>query len=261
MPILTSLLHIHIETYSAPHVTAALAKSITDKITENLKSEIHSAIEKLQADFTHTTDFLEDEQRDIKENIKATETKIKDLESENIKLKQEINLMGGRLRSLEKISRSCNAEVHCVTERNQEDLLLVLKKMCDLIGSPLSFNSILSARRVAKINPSSNRPRNILVTFTGQYQRDQMMESFKAFNRKRTANPLNTSDLGLSDENKIYMVEHSSPEVKKLHADTREKLRHSYKFIWIKYGRVYARKTEGSTLIHIADHSVLNNLV
>lgn len=55
-------------------------------------------------------------------------------------------------------------------------------------------------------------------------------------------------------------MEHLSPETKKLHVATKEKFKNSYKYIWIKYGRVYVRKNENSDAIHISDLSSLLKL-
>lgn len=240
-------------------IEASLTKNIILNIKETIKSEINSAINQLKEDFTQTTDFLTAEQKDLKNNIKVTNDKLKTLETEKMQLQRELTEVGNRLRVLEKASRSCNLELHCIPEHKQENLLNIMRNICSTIGKPLLEQNISFARRVAKISTTTDRPRNVLVTFTSQSSRDSLIAAYKNYNKVHKEDPINSELLGISGRRqKIYIVEHLPPETKKLHTATREKLKNSYKYIWIKHGRVYVRKDEGSDAIHVSD---FNNLL
>lgn len=235
---------------------------IEDSITKKIKNEINLAVEQLQKDFTCTTDFLAAEQKDLKDKICETDKKIKNLEMENNNLCKELAEMGNRLRSIENISRSCNIEIQALPETKQEDLLGLMNHICTLINLPLVNTDIRSIRRVARIGVADKRPRNILVTFFTQHQRDNVLTAFKKYN-KNAAEPLNTAQLNiLAEKHNVYIVEHLSPEMKKLYADARKvaKRELSYSYVWVKHGRIYVRKTNDSAPIQIKDHDCLRNL-
>lgn len=242
-------------------IEASITKNIIANIKDTIKNEIGTAVKQLQDEFTHTTDFLSAEQKDLKNTINTTNEKVKTLETEKAQLQRDLADMGSRLRALEKVSRSCNAELHCIHENKQEDLLGVMRKISDKIGNPVLGQNISSIRRVAKVSPATDRPRNILVTFTSQSSRDSLITAYKEYNKAHKEDPINTDLLGISGrKQRIYIVEHLSPETKKLHVATKEKLKNSYKYIWIKYGRVYVRKNENSDAIHVSDLSGLLKL-
>ncbi|KAG7303278.1 hypothetical protein JYU34_011748 [Plutella xylostella] len=241
----------------------SIRTTITQDITSAVVREMNSAIEKLKIEFTHTTDFLAQEQVDLKKDIKEANARIKAIESENSALKSDLLSSNRRLAALEKTSRSHNLEIHCVPEKRAENLLSQMKNMCDHLGISVSDNEICSVRRVAKMNEASDRPRNILLTLSSERQRDNFISAYRRFNRSNGSNPLNSTHLGIQGDSKqIYLAEHMSPECKELHAATRKKAKSlSYKYVWAKYGRVYVRKNDVTPPLYIKDMDFLNSLV
>lgn len=240
-----------------------IEESLTRNIRNSIREEFNCAIEKLKQEFTQTTDFLAAEQADLRKDITITNDKIKHLEMENSKLSKELLVVGGRLKNLEKSSRSCNLEIQSVPEGKQENLLNVLRNLCRVVGADIADRDICSVRRVAKMNPSTNRPRNVLVTLTSERQRNDIISAFRSYNKTHKPEYFNSMHLGITGEkNKIYVVEHLSPETKELYAVTRRTAREqSYKYVWVKYGRIYARKTDDCAPIHITDKNCLLKLV
>lgn len=236
--------------------------SITRKINATIHKEINTAIDKLKADFTETTDFLAAEQADFKRNIQAADAKMSALELENSKLHGDFTSISKKLHSLDKASRSRNVEIQAVPERRSENLISMLKNLSDVLATSFQEADLCSVRRVAKLNPNSSRPRNILVTLPSERHRDSLISSFKRFNNANKADPVNTTHLGIEGEkNRIYVVEHLSPVTKELHAAARKFAKEaSYKYIWVKYDRVYLRKSDNNPAIHVKDLSYLKNL-
>lgn len=58
-------------------IEASVTKNITLNVKETIKTEINLAINQLKEEFTQTTDFLSEEQKDLKISIKATNERIK----------------------------------------------------------------------------------------------------------------------------------------------------------------------------------------
>ncbi|KAJ2951385.1 hypothetical protein O0L34_g13526 [Tuta absoluta] len=229
---------------------------------ENFKKELNAAIDALKKEFTQTTDFLAAEQKDLNAKIDETDQTIRNLKVENQKLTKELADVGSRLRSMESISRSYNVELQSLPEAKHEDLLNIMRNICGLLDIPLAGADIRSIRRVARLDSTDKRPRNVLVTLSSQSYRDNLITAFRRYN-KSASEPLNTTQLNFTGERQnLYIVEHLSQDVKKLYAETRKiaKKELSYNYVWVKYGRIYVRKSDDCVAIQIKTHSDLSKL-
>lgn len=111
-----------------------IERSITDNVKSTIRDEINYAIDKLKKEFTETTDFLAAKQDDMKKDIKNSGDKIRHLEAENSKLSMDLAKLEGRLRTIENSSRRCNVEIQMLPEHKLENLVGLLKKICDQIN-------------------------------------------------------------------------------------------------------------------------------
>lgn len=206
---------------------------------------------------------MESEQKDIKNELHSVNTKIASFESEKSGIQSEMRDLKRRLISLEKFSRSRNVELQMLPEKPNENLAAIVKKICQIIKAPISDGDICAVHRTAKIDPSTQRPRNVLITLPSERHRDHLLSSYKRFNKSLKSDHLNTSYLDIAGEkHNIYMVEHLAPECKSLHAaDRRVAKERQYNYVWIKFGRVYVRKNESSPAIVIKDLACLDKLV
>lgn len=231
-------------------------------MNRTIVSQITSATENLKADFTSTTDFLVKEQQDLKKELTSANNTISRLESEKAKLQSEFIIMERRITSLEKVSRSRNLEIQAVPDRRNEDTLAIVKKICNTIKVPIQDSDICAVRRIAKIIPGSSRPRNILVTLPSERHRDVIISAYKRYNKNHRSDPLNTALLDVPGEKcTIYLAEHLSAECKELYAAARRfSKEHSYKYVWVKYSRVYLRKDDSSSAIFVRDLPTLSKL-
>lgn len=237
-------------------------KVLKAEVRAMVKHELESTLKNLKDEFTATTDFMCDEQRSLKSDININADKIKNLESEKTKLLSEIARLNARLNGIEKISRSCNIEIQAVPEQKNENVLGLLKKLCDVIKLPLDDGKISACRRVAKHNATSSRPRNIVVTFASPRIRDMVLSASHRYVKAHPGRGLTSIDLEIPGETrKIFVTEHLSPEQKSLHAASRQTAKErGYKYVWIKYGQIYMRKDESAGAVLIKDMDSLNKL-
>lgn len=239
-------------------------KHIKDSLTHELKaavrSEINCAMEKYKAEINHSIEFLADDQRDLKVAIDAAHAQIKLIEVEKSNLQTSFQNLERRLSVIERTSRSKNLELHSVPEKRSENLLALLKNLGERLKVNIPDTS--GARRISKFNNSNDRPRNILVSLPSERHRDIIIAAYKKYNKTNAGSPLNSSDLGVPGEPfRVYVVEHLAPECKELYAAARKAAKEQhYRFIWVKYGRIYVRKEENSAPIHIKDRESLSNL-
>ncbi|KAL4711045.1 hypothetical protein ACJJTC_015221 [Scirpophaga incertulas] len=166
-----------------------------------------------------------------------------------------------RLSTLEKVSRGCNFEIQCVPEKKSENLLTIVRNLLTEIKIS-NETDIKSAKRIAKMDKDSARPRGILVTLSSERDRDNVLSAYKRYNRDNKANQLSSTHIGIQGERCLmYVTEHLSPETKQLHAAARLAARNlSYKYVWVKYGRVYIRKSDDSPAIHVKNLDFLRNI-
>ncbi|KAJ2951832.1 hypothetical protein O0L34_g13995 [Tuta absoluta] len=221
---------------------------------QQIDAKITVAIQGLEDNFTKATDFLEDNQKEIKTNVSAATNRIKSLEVEKLALETSVIELNRRIETLEKTSRSRNIEIQAVPEKKSENVMFIIKKIYEVLNIPSPAEAETSSvRRVAKLKPDSDRPRNILLTLQSERQRDQLISAFRRYNKNNPKAELSSSSIGLpGPSQRIYLSEHLSSQCKELHYAARKFAKeHSFTYVWIKYGRVYLRKNDNEPAIHI----------
>ncbi|CAK1589525.1 unnamed protein product [Parnassius mnemosyne] len=237
-------------------------KALKDDVKNLVQAEMDSMVQQLKDDFTVTTNFICDEQSSLKQEIENKSNIIKHLESETLRFQKEINVLTNPLTSIEKISRNKNLEIQLVPQSRNENPMLLFRNLCKTVDLQIDDENIHSCRRFAKYETSSDRPRNIIVTLINPRLRDQVLSACYRYNKAHKDNPLNTNDIGLHcEKRKIYVTEHLSPECKALHAAARKFAKEKkYKYVWVKYGRIYIRKEDTAACIHIRNMDCLKKL-
>lgn len=165
---------------------------------------------------------------------------------------------------LDQLMRASNIELQCVPEHRGENLTSLMKQIGRTVGCVINDNDIYYCSRTAKMNSNSSRPRSILVKLSSPQLRDSLIASVQKYNKTHPQNKLNTSDLGIaaSSSTQVYVVENLSPENKSLHAAARIRARElNYKFVWVRAGRIFMRKSETTKVILVRSTDVLEKLL
>ena len=236
-----------------------LKKNIIEQFENKLKDVLDHV-----AGITSSISFLEEKYETIREDMSNKIKCIKTLETENSILKTNISELTTRLNLIEQHGRADNLEIQCIPEHKNENLLSVTKQIANSINYKLNDADIHLCTRIAKQNKDSRRPRSVLVKFSNQRIRDAFLAATINFNKK-ASNPterLNTSHLGIGGDKKpIYVLQHLSPTVKSPHAAARLKAKEiGYRFVWVKGGTVYMRKSEDSAYKNIKNINCLKDL-
>ena len=241
---------------------ATAIQEFKDTITDFLSSElkpIKRDLQDLKESFTfHTKQF-----DDLQAEHFTTKNTLKYLNTENEQLKNTIADLGHKLNYFEQQARSNNVEVQCLPEHKQENLYIVTKHLGSVVGCDLKDSDILHATRIAKLNTSNPRPRSVVVQLVSSRIRDQLLAAVVNYNKKHKDNKLNTSDLGIGgNRTPVYVAEHLSATNKSLHAAARIKAKEKgYKYVWVRGGKIYARRDDNTDHIHIKNTETLNKLV
>ncbi|XP_013179003.1 PREDICTED: uncharacterized protein LOC106126082 [Papilio xuthus] len=246
------------------------AKSADSLTLENVKAVMQETMDGLLGNMEmRMTKAIEEKYKeifkefnDMKESITHLKTECENLKKENESLKTTVTDLGNRLTTFEQYSRRSNLEIQCIPEHKAENLINVVNQIAKVVGNNLTETDINKCTRIAKMNPESKRPRSVVVTFASPRSRDAFLASVIQFNKKNRNDKLNTSHIGYGGvKSSIYVVEHLAPEVKKLHAQTREAAKKlNYKFVWVKNSRIFMRKSETSEHITIREANQLKSL-
>ncbi|KAL4704161.1 hypothetical protein ACJJTC_007144 [Scirpophaga incertulas] len=188
------------------HCMATFSQKLRQELNKDMRSFIGIEIQKLKSEFTVTTDFLAAEQKDLREEIQARREMIETLQTENSRLQKDVKSLEERLIAAEKLSRSKNIEIQAVPERKNEDLLRMFKKLCEAINLPLVDAEVHACRRVAKMDPKSDRPRNILVSLASPIIRDKILSAAARFNKASKNDPLRLDINTIKPEDKDELL-------------------------------------------------------
>lgn len=238
-------------------ITSSIKTSISNVLTtelKNLKSEI--------TEIKESMNFINCQYEDFLKEHESNKEHINELRENNSTIQCTLDNFTSQINSLEQRARSNNLEIQCVPENKRENLLSIVMKLSDVIGSNISIDNISNCTRVAKSNRTSHRPRNIIVQFVSPRMRDEVLASVIKFNKSNQQNKLNTGHLGYEGEKKaIFVSEHLSPTNKALHAAARSKAKElGYKYVWVRNGRIFMRKDDQSDLITINSITTLDKL-
>lgn len=242
--------------------TSSIMINLIQEVKSLMTTEMSKLISELKDEFTKTTDFIMNEVKDLKQEITTKDKIIQTLQNDQILLKNEMSVIRGRFNVLEKLSRDRNIEVQAVPENRNENVVSLLKELCNTIKYPISDSDIQSCRRVAKMDSSSKRPRNIVVTLSSPRIRDEIISTTHRYNKEHKQNKLNSHHIGLTGEcHQIYVTEHLSPETKQLYAAVRRFAKgNNYTYSWVKYGQIYLRKTDRTDAIQVKNLEMLSSL-
>lgn len=241
---------------------------LLDTFKDNIMSHMNSKVTEISNQLSQVTEsitFMEQEYENVKKEMQQKIETIKFLESENQIMRTNMQELNSRLTQIEQQSRANNLEIQCLPEHKNENLLTVVKQIATTINYNVKDTDIHLCTRVAKIQKNSSRPRSIIVKFSCPRIRDEFLAATITFNKKNTNiyDKLNTSHVGLGcDKKPIYIVEHLSPTQKSLHAACRIKARElKYRFVWVKGGQIFMRKSESSVYKLIKNMDSLSTLV
>lgn len=239
-----------------------LTTDIRKIVQESVRAELKDIRSELNV-MRDSLDFTSKQYDDMKLTLEEKSKQIDQLQKENNSMKPIIKDMTFRLTQMEQHARSCNIEILSVPEYKSENLNVTMMQLCKVISCPLKENDIVMSTRIAKHNPEGARPRSIIVKLTSPAIRDEILAAVIKFNKANVTNKLNTAHLGIGGEKRpVYVAEHLAPQNRSLHHATRMLAKEkNYKFVWVRNGRIFAKKCENSERLLISDMDSLVKLV
>lgn len=213
--------------------------------------------------FQRTVSFLSDRYDELKTELDVKTEKITSLEKSNHSLHEALQNLTKRVNNTEQYARANNVEVQCVPESKSENVVDTVLNIGKVIKSKIKDADISHCTRIAKKDSTSKRPRSILVKFNTPRLRDEFLAASIKFNRSQPQDRLSTGHLGATADKAqpIYVVEHLSADNKSLHAAARARAKDlGYRFVWVRNGRIFVKKSEDSDCIFVDNLEKLKEL-
>ncbi|KOB77970.1 Zinc finger DNA binding protein [Operophtera brumata] len=168
-------------------------------------------------------------------------------------LEQTVKELKMALNTCEQESLLNDVEVTGLPEIKGENLLGLIPLLSTKIGVPFDDREIISIVRsgpnLSQENSASPlRPRKIVVRFNRRITRDKCIQRARQLSRGLTS-----VELGLEGPPaRLYFNERLTRINRQLFAKAREQCRHhQWRYCWTKGGRIYLRKEEGSSVVHV----------
>ncbi|XP_053611109.1 uncharacterized protein LOC128677873 [Plodia interpunctella] len=212
--------------------------SVTNGETRKLVTSLETSVQ-----------FNTDQCEELKEKVDSLVEKNKSLSSLEEKLEvmtRNYNQLLTELNANNQRDRLMNLEIVGVPENKEENIIELVLAVAAHADVDISPNDILEAHRVTPRVRLQGRPRNIVVRMKSRVIKDNILSGVRR-------NRLTTKNLNMSGSAKpVFVNEHLTYYNKQLLKKCREvaKLK-NFQYVWIKHGRIYVRKADGSPPIQI----------
>lgn len=230
----------------------------------NAMDEIRKGQKNMEKEFNKTIDDLSSKLQDNTsalvihtERIEAYMKCVEELKAENNRLKEKNAELEKRIEDAESYSRRNCVEICGVPETPNEkiaDVIDVVKKVGIAVDMEITESMIDTCHRLGR-RQGTAEPRGIIVKFVRRLDKDSLLA------KKREKRQLSTRHMDLHSDRPVYINESLTSAQRKLFAMARQvKKEKSYKFVWHRGGRIFAKKEENGTVIAINNQSDLSKM-
>lgn len=178
--------------------------------------------------------------------IISLEQKLASVSVLNQNLEKSVSDLKYQLNKLDQYNRRINLEIHGIERQNgggkDENLMTILKKCAEKMGILFDETDVLAVHRLP-VKRQDIIP-GIIVQFCSKSRRDIWLEN----RRKITTN----RDIGGNSDSRVFFNENLSRENKELLYNVKKTAKSlNFKYVWVRNGRIYAKKASESVTIKI----------
>lgn len=183
------------------------------------------------------------------------ETTCNKLVNENLMLKNELKEVKEEIQRFDKRSNEHKIELHGIPQHQNENVTEIVLKIAENFEEQIKMEDIDEAYRT-KQNKDNRKNFPIVISFV----RKSIREKFLAMRKKRS---LYTDEIGFKGiRTQIFINEYLTKKRKELLWRTKKmKIEKKYKFLWIKNGNIFIRKSENSEIIRIDSEEDLDKII
>lgn len=186
--------------------------------------------------------------------VESRVSKIENMQLSVDSLEKDVAELKVQLSAADQRSRLNNVEIKGVPVRKDENLFSIVEAISKEANVNFPRTQINYLYRVPV---HGSKDKAIIVSFTNRYVKEEFVAAARA--RKTLAAP----DIGFRDSvRRIYVNDHLNAESKGLLTKAKSAAREkSFKYIWVKYGKIHLRKNDTSPVFIVSQESDLNKIV
>ncbi|XP_039287925.1 uncharacterized protein LOC120352236 [Nilaparvata lugens] len=170
-------------------------------------------------------------------NIDKLSTEVASLRKENAELKE-------RVEDMEQYSRSNMLEINGIPKKQDEDVTEIICRMSEALGHKIKADAIDICHRLKQRN--ENLPPPIVVKFVRRTDKQVIL------NKRKVTRQFSTKQMGETTDHPVYANESLAPTRRRIFTMAREIFkRGDIKYLWIKEGKILARKEDGTPVIEL----------
>ncbi|KAJ2941792.1 hypothetical protein O0L34_g10599 [Tuta absoluta] len=202
-------------------------------------------------------EFQESQHKDLVTKVDGISSTSSTHGTDIVSMQNQITKLQSELNDQQQRDRAFNLELTGIPERVRENLSGYYCNIAKHLEVQSSASDIVHIIRIRPVKPVPGRPKAIVIKLSSRSVRDSILAAVRA------KKGLTTSDIDIPGEpKKVYVNEHLTPANKLLHKQTREKaVAAQYRYVWVRDGKIFARKNDTSATVRISNTVDLRKLV
>lgn len=181
---------------------------------------------------------------------------IENLLTENKQLNKKVLDLEKRVEEMEQYSRLNAVEIHGIPIQPNENIVGVVKEVGKALDMEVTDNMIDACHRLGRKNGPNNSPPGIIVKFVRRLDKEEFLR------KRRVKRNLSTRHMQMTMDQAVYVNEALTPARRRLLAEARQvKKEHNFRHLWIRGGKIFLRKEDGSTVIQVTCQADLEKIV
>ncbi|XP_046679350.1 uncharacterized protein LOC124373473 [Homalodisca vitripennis] len=223
-------------------------EDVMKKVTEIFENQ-KQAEKNVNTSYEALSDKLEDNTKAVKEQTASLEKclrMIDELAAENRSLREKVSSLEMRIDDLEQYSRVNSVEIHGIPQQKNEDVVAVVKEVGKALDLEITDSMIDNCHRLGR-RPGPNSPQpGIVVKFVRRLDKEELLR------KRRVKSNFSTRHMNLSMDQPIYINEALSQARRRLLAAARQvKKEKSFKYLWVRGGKIFLRKEEKAPVFQV----------
>lgn len=224
-----------------------------------LKAEVRASSSRTENELGRLSLFYDDIKNEISELQKSNKDllqEVKQLRESVTEKDKKIASLEEKIIQLEQYGRNKNIEIHGLKlhpdGNRKENLHDSLQKIADKLDIPFSLDGVEAVHRLPTRRKTDSPP--IIVQFSSRKMRDFWISK----KREKLTNDMVLAD---GSDKKVYINENLVTSIKDLLYKTKQKAGElQYKFVWVRNGKIFVKKSEDVFAIKINTEADLQKI-
>lgn len=192
-------------------------------------------------------------------------SKIEQLQQENKTSRKQISILEQKLEYYEKASKATTLEIRNIPKTEPETKQQLMGMVMEL-GAAIQLNLNVNTSEIRNIYRTKGKTEAVVVDFTTVARKSDIIGAVIKYNKSQKLKkglPLNTNDIKIKGvPQNIYISDFLTVKTQQLFYLSRQLTkRQGFHGCWISFGKIYIRRSEGDSPIHIKNSEDLDKII